>query len=521
MLLVVVAGPGRAVVVLPSGTSQAVLDLLLVVLSVTAAVLLCRRALLTARAGRGARAVAPWAAYGAAMVFYSAAQVRFAWVELVLGGDPRREPLTSAGYLVVALLIPVAMVLAVRAAHASTSRLRTLLDGLLAGGGLFLLGWLGLVAPALSEGTVTRADVVLASGSVLSAVAVTTATLVLAARCRPPASVQLLATASLVAAAGQLAYLLLVRSGEFVPGGWPAVGNALSLVLASAAAVARGGAGRPWGRELTGGVFAGLPYVPFASAVPTVLVAATQRQLGLVELSATLLLTAVLVLRQALVVVENRRLARELQLRSDALTALAYSDQLTGLANRAAFTEALDAALVAAEGSGRAVVVAFCDLDGFKAVNDTCGHAEGDALLVAVAQRVRTAVRAEDVVARLGGDEFAVLVADAAPLAGGEQAAAELRQRLLASLAVPFSGGAGVAEPRRVLEAVSASVGVAASSELPTDLRTSSDALVREADQRMYAAKRQLRQQRGAGASRQVPHHLGAGLGGARPGRRR
>ncbi|PWJ48812.1 diguanylate cyclase (GGDEF) domain-containing protein [Quadrisphaera granulorum] len=505
----VIVGPGRSVVVLPAGVSQAVVDLLLVVLSVAAAVLLARRVVLTVRAGGDAREVAPWAAYAAGMASYSAAQVRFAWVELVVGGNPRGEPLTNLGYLVAAALVPVAMVLAVRAAHASTSRVRTLLDGLLAGGGLLLLGWLWLVAPALNDGGVTVRQVILPSSSVVSAVAVLTAALVMAARCRPSLSVQLLAAGCLVSATSQVLYLMLVRSGTFVPGGWTAVLSAISLVLLTSGAVVRRptgvGAGRASDRGPIGwlhaGLLAGLPYLPLLIAVPAVLVVATHRQIGVVELAGTLLLTTVLLLRQALVVVENRRLAGALQERTDVLARLAYRDQLTGLANRAAFTAALDDAVARASVHGRAVVVAFCDLDGFKAVNDACGHAQGDALLVAVAARLQQVARADDVVARLGGDEFAVLIRDAGTRDDdGALAAADLRNRLHVALSVPFSApGDGDDDDSgraaaQVLDQVSASIGAVSSSELVAtgvmSSPVSADELLREADHRMYAAKR-------------------------------
>lgn len=85
-------------------------------------------------------------------------------------------------------------------------------------------------------------------------------------------------------------------------------------------------------------------------------------------------------------------------------------DVLTGLANRALFTDRLTQAVHRADRSGELVGVVYADLDGFKAVNDTKGHAAGDQLLKAVAQRLQDAVRASDTVARMGGDEFAMIV---------------------------------------------------------------------------------------------------------------
>ena len=89
----------------------------------------------------------------------------------------------------------------------------------------------------------------------------------------------------------------------------------------------------------------------------------------------------------------------------------AFHDPLTGLTNRRRFVEAAEAALAARTGSG-SVAALFLDLDDFKTVNDSLGHAAGDALLVAVADRLRGDLRATDVAARLGGDEFGVLLTD-------------------------------------------------------------------------------------------------------------
>ncbi|HEV7207985.1 MAG TPA: diguanylate cyclase [Mycobacteriales bacterium] len=92
------------------------------------------------------------------------------------------------------------------------------------------------------------------------------------------------------------------------------------------------------------------------------------------------------------------------------LTHAALHDSLTGLPNRALLVERLEAALARGARLGHEVAVLFCDLDGFKQVNDTAGHAAGDAVLIATAQRLRRAVRDEDTVARVGGDEFVVVL---------------------------------------------------------------------------------------------------------------
>ncbi|MGY1813691.1 putative bifunctional diguanylate cyclase/phosphodiesterase [Blastococcus sp. SYSU D00820] len=157
-----------------------------------------------------------------------------------------------------------------------------------------------------------------------------------------------------------------------------------------------------------------------------------------------------------------------------ALAHQAFHDVLTGLANRALFADRVDQALRrGARGSGTAAVV-FIDLDGFKAVNDTLGHAAGDALLREVAARLTSAVRADDTVARLGGDEFAVLVEQSGE--GSEEAEATAA-RVLEVLARP------IALDRQAVT-VSGSVGIAVGRPGAT-----ADSLVGDADIAMYAAK--------------------------------
>jgi diguanylate cyclase (GGDEF)-like protein len=147
----------------------------------------------------------------------------------------------------------------------------------------------------------------------------------------------------------------------------------------------------------------------------------------------------------------------------------AAHDALTGLANRVLFSDRLGATL----GRGTGVTVLFVDLDDFKAVNDSFGHAVGDDLLAAVAGRLTACMRSGDTVARLGGDEFAVLLEGA-----DEQAAVQTAERLITALAVPM------ALPGTTVT-VGASVGIAVSPPGEGDVGE----VLRNADIAMYAAK--------------------------------
>jgi diguanylate cyclase len=127
------------------------------------------------------------------------------------------------------------------------------------------------------------------------------------------------------------------------------------------------------------------------------------------------------------------RSADRARLESEGLRTLAHTDALTGLPNRRGLQDRLSAALPQATPQ-RPLAVYLLDLDGFKPVNDEHGHDVGDALLVAVGQRLQQHLRDSDVVARLGGDEFVVLAEDLAD----DAAAARLGQKLLAAFDEPF-----------------------------------------------------------------------------------
>ncbi|MHB1488505.1 MAG: EAL domain-containing protein, partial [Acidimicrobiales bacterium] len=122
------------------------------------------------------------------------------------------------------------------------------------------------------------------------------------------------------------------------------------------------------------------------------------------------------------------RVALELQ-----LWERAWHDPLTGLANRSLFVERVASALIRRSDEGRPLAVVFLDLDDFKSVNDTLGHAGGDLLLTGVGDRLVGCIRPGDTVARLGGDEFALLLEDA-----DSTTAANVAERVISELARPF-----------------------------------------------------------------------------------
>jgi diguanylate cyclase (GGDEF)-like protein/PAS domain S-box-containing protein len=170
----------------------------------------------------------------------------------------------------------------------------------------------------------------------------------------------------------------------------------------------------------------------------------------------------------------SARVAAESQLRR-----MAMHDQLTGLHNRASLEDRVAGAVAMAQRTGAVVTLLFVDLDGFKSINDQHGHAAGDRVLRAVAERLLASVRAADTVARLGGDEFVILLApddhaDAAAASSDAMAA-----RIFAALDAGIDLGGHDA-------VISASIGIAQHPPVPG----SAAELLRRADGAMYEAKR-------------------------------
>jgi len=173
------------------------------------------------------------------------------------------------------------------------------------------------------------------------------------------------------------------------------------------------------------------------------------------------------VLRAMRYAVERKRI--ELRL-SD----LAHYDPLTGLANRLLLTERQKRAVTRAERSGQRVALLAVDLDHFKAINDTCGHEVGDAVLVEVARRLSVSTRCEDTVARMGGDEFVVLLEDLENADGARRVA----QRIQNAFATPI-----VIDGKEL--STTPSVGIALFPDDAADLGE----LQRHADAALYEAK--------------------------------
>ncbi|MCY4044114.1 MAG: diguanylate cyclase [Cellvibrionales bacterium] len=159
---------------------------------------------------------------------------------------------------------------------------------------------------------------------------------------------------------------------------------------------------------------------------------------------------------------------------------LAYFDPLTKLPNRTLFYDRLEQAIKRGNRSRLYVAILFIDLDGFKAINDSLGHANGDRLLTEVGKRIKNTIRSDDTVARLGGDEFTIILNGLANKEVAESATALIAQKVVKSLAQPFS-----------LQNTRISIGCSIGISIYPDDSIHPDELIKHADTAMYHVKQQ------------------------------
>ncbi len=167
--------------------------------------------------------------------------------------------------------------------------------------------------------------------------------------------------------------------------------------------------------------------------------------------------------------------ALENRQRANRLSQMAMTDHLTALANRAQFERTLTAEIAHARRTGERFTVSYMDLDGFKQINDTLGHAAGDEVLREISRRMEKQVRTEDLLARLGGDEFGILLRQ-----GDIESTELLAKRIAEVVTIPINLPTG----ERIR------VGISIGSATYTDDIGSMPALLERADQALYAAKR-------------------------------
>jgi len=359
------------------------------------------------------------------------------------------------------------------------ARLQDAADGAIAGTSLLFISWLTVLEPVFRDSSGGVLGHVIGLAYPTSDVLTATVALLAVARARGThrTVMTLLGSGLAAVAVSDSAFVWFSSQGSYAAGNLFDTGYVVGYLLIALAALHPGGDADP-GRELPSRVAVALPYAPVV-VVATVgaVTDLADRPLGSFLYWNGMAILALIMGRQLLGLSANATLSRRLQ---DTVTTLqqrerelahrAFHDDLTGLPNRAMFHEQLGHALQ--DPPGRRVIVMLIDLDGFKLVNDTHGHHVGDALLVDVAQRLRTCLRGRDTVARLGGDEFAILLSDETPTT-----AVAVADRIRAALG----------DPLRLPDAsvsIRASIGIASSDD-----GAELDQLLRHADAAMYRAK--------------------------------
>jgi diguanylate cyclase (GGDEF)-like protein len=364
------------------------------------------------------------------------------------------------------------------------SRLVLTLDGLVVVGSLLIFTWATALGAVVHAGGATALGFAVAIAyPVTDLILVVIVTLLLVTRPVPPwmrTELALLGGGLVGISVSDSIFAYLVASGADQMAPLTNAGFISGPILVGLAGVH---IGRPGGESSSGRRAHGvewfhvlLPYLCmiFCSAL---LVAQTVdgRRLDSVEIYLGLTVIWLVMARQLITLVENTVLLARVSDAQDRLAYQAYHDPLTGLANRALFRARLTAAVERNRRDDRPVALLFVDLDDFKVVNDSLGHAAGDRVLQAVGERLRSCVRSVDTVARLGGDEFAVL------LEGEVDHPDRVGQRILAALRRPFD-----------VDGRAVSVGASLGAAIPdgSEPALTPDALLRRADAAMYMGKR-------------------------------
>ena len=428
---------------------------------------------------------------GVATLSWASGQAVWSWYELGLGMESPFPSFADLGFLlaVPAMVVGVAMFREDTGRLDGSGRTRVLLDGLTVGGSLLGLSWataLGAVYMAGGEGWL---NTVLGLAYPVGDIVVVTIALVVLASGRTADRARLgLITAGVVAlAVSDSTFALQTAVGAYEAGQLVGAGWVFGFLLIAAAALQPPPPATAASevRERPSLWTALLPYVALALASSTVAARTlTEGRLDRVIVIDGLVVLLVVVARQIVALTQNTVLARqlsdavgELEAREEELRRRALRDPLTGLANRALLDERLRAALARPPDEDHLGVL-YCDLDGFKLINDVMGHAVGDRVLAEVAQRIQHCTRMPDVVARMGGDEFAVLLDRVA----GEAEAVSVGERIVNALQEPIT-----IDGQELF--VHASIGAVVAAPGTTD----GDALLRASDTAMYEAKRNRR----------------------------
>ena len=416
-----------------------------------------------------------WAALAAACGSWAVGEAIWSVYEVGLGREMPFPSVGDVGFLAFPVFAMVALL--VFPARASRSdRRRMAFDGLTTACAIALVSWSTALGAVFSENGDSMLTNAVSLAYPLSDIALLVMCVLVMSRASGHRSALALVAGGLILmAVADSAFAYATAEGSYGTGdllnlGWYAAFGLIALAPVVPGALTS--SNHDASESVAGSL---LPYLPLTAAVVVEGYRyATDHQAGSFETILAATLMALVLVRQGLTGRDNKQLALRLTQREQQLRHQAFHDGLTGLANRALYVDRVAHALDLHRRDRRALTICFLDLDGFKNVNDTLGHAAGDELLIQVSQRFASVLSDADTLARFGGDEFAVLLEDAPdPM--------RTASALLEALATPFNLLGTHAS-------VSVSIGVARIRR--QDLTPTVDELLTRADLAMYAVKR-------------------------------
>jgi len=409
-----------------------------------------------------------WYTLAAGQLFYALANA--IWLQ-----GPSFPSIADVFYLTSYTLLFLGLALLIQDFSANRDRTSTI-DSLIVAIGIGVLAWIFLIHPyVVSSGLPLLSKLVSIAYPLMDLLLLTVLARLLFIPGTRLSSFWILGGSILAQLIADTSYTLNLLDGRFHYGQWYFAGWLLSALLMGAAALHPSMSTfiRQDRREVESTPpswrLAVLGLAPLMTSTALIVQQVLNRDIRdlVLTLIVTVLFVLVMIRLVGLVSDIKRRRALETE-----LSRLALHDSLTGLPNRVLFHDRLEHALRRADRRAEPLAVVMIDLDGFKGINDSMGHHAGDAVLVEVARRIQTTVRATDTCARLGGDEFGLLLekTDAA-------AAMQAVERLYEELLRPF-----VFEESELFLQASSGLSVAAGGG-------EGGALLRDADSAMYAAK--------------------------------
>ncbi len=435
--------------------------------------------------GRGWRI--GWLMIAASCLSWAVGQVIWTWFETIRH-EPTPFPSAADCFFLLAIPLAVGGLLAMPSAiNDRRDRARVALDGMIVATALLLVSWVLVLGPILHSGHQTWLERAISLAYPAGDVMILTMAIVACTRSdragRAAIGLTGLGFAAFALADSLFVYTTLRTDtvSNFSNTAWIAGYLLVALGALRATYFPPARTSSLASRDHPGAAMILLPYIPVGLVIALAVGEAIANDpivVGDAEFLIGTLLIILMLVRQGFVIRENSRLTRSLAGSNERLQYQLLHDNLTGLPNRPLFGDRLRVALTKMDRLDTLIAVMFIDLDLFKQANDTHGHEAGDEVLITVARRLVTTLRAGDTVARFGGDEFMVLCEGVADV----DEAAVLAGRLAEAITEPVPVG-------EVDLQVQASIGLVVSA----DRQARPGDLIREADRAMYRAKRKGR----------------------------